>query len=88
MDKNKQKNFYSTAELAEKLGVSRVAIFKKIKTGKIKADKIGRNYIIPKEEFESILGLFVSADKKREFDADVKKVVKEYKDALDMLGKE
>lgn len=88
MDKNTQNNFYSTNELAEKLGVSRVSIFKKIKTGKIKASKVGRNYIIPKEEYENILGLFVSAEKKKEFDQDVKKVVKEYKDALDMLGKE
>lgn len=49
--KNEQKiQYISTAELAKLLHVSRIAVFKKIQSGKIKAFKIGRNYVIPMEE--------------------------------------
>lgn len=44
------KRFLSTAELAKILRISRVAVFKKIKEGKIKAVKVGRNFVIEKEK--------------------------------------
>ncbi|MBN2197695.1 helix-turn-helix domain-containing protein [Candidatus Wolfebacteria bacterium] len=44
------KDFYTTAELAKVLGISRVAVFKKIKNGLIKAQKIGRNFVIFKKD--------------------------------------
>ena len=44
------KDFYTTKELAEILGISRVAVFKKIKNGTIKAQKIGRNFVIFKKD--------------------------------------
>ena len=40
------KRFLSTVELARFLNVSRVAVFKKIQKGEIKAHKIGRDLII------------------------------------------
>lgn len=46
----KEKSHYSTSELAKYLGVSRIAVFKKIQKGEIRAEKVGRNYVIPKEE--------------------------------------
>ena len=46
MDKKK---YITTSDLAKMLGVSRVAIFNKIKSDKIKAVKIGRNYVIEKK---------------------------------------
>ena len=76
------------AELAEMLGVSRIAVFKKIRSGKIKAEKIGRNYVIPKEEVESIFGLFISEDRRREIEDVVKKTISEYGKTLRLLGKE
>ncbi|MDP2629443.1 MAG: helix-turn-helix domain-containing protein [Candidatus Harrisonbacteria bacterium] len=45
----KQK-FFSSTEVAKILGVSRIAVFKKIKGGTLKAQKVGRNYIIAKED--------------------------------------
>src|SRR3989344_7363602 len=60
-----EKDFYTTAELAELLGVSRIAVFKRIKSGSIKATKVGRNFVIFKKdvgEFEALLSeLFTSA---------------------------
>ncbi len=44
------KDFYTTKELAGILGISRVAVFKKIKNGTIKAQKIGRNFVIFKKD--------------------------------------
>ncbi|MBI4656642.1 MAG: helix-turn-helix domain-containing protein [Elusimicrobia bacterium] len=40
-------NFITGPELAEKLGISRIAVFKKIKKGQIKAMKIGKVWAIP-----------------------------------------
>ncbi len=37
----------SVKEMAVRLGISRIAVFKKIKKGQIKAIRIGRNYVIP-----------------------------------------
>ena len=65
-----------------------MAVFKKIKGGTIKAEKIGRNYIIPAEEIAAILGLFVSEKRKREIDQSVERSVREYGEALRRLGKE
>ncbi len=82
------KAFVSTAELAKILGISRVAIFKRIKDNKIKAFKVGRNYIIPKDELMIILGTFVSDEKKHEIDRVVKRVIGEYRETLRLLGVE
>lgn len=84
----KVKNYYSAPEIAKLLGVSRVAIFKKIRNGKIRAEKIGRNYIIPREEYEAILGLFVPEHRKRDIENIVERVFKKYGPALRKLGKE
>lgn len=89
MNENKPKKEYlSTSELAHLLGVSRVAVFKKIQSGKIKAFKIGRNYVVPMEEFLSTIGTFISPEKKKEMDEVVKRAVREYGDALRKLGAE
>lgn len=49
LELEKIKNKYNTtAELTKTLKISRVAVWKRIKTGKIKAVKFGRNYICEK----------------------------------------
>ncbi len=83
-----EKRFLSTAELAEILGISRIAIFKKIKEGKIKAIKIGRNFAIDRNDLEEILGSVLKNSDKREIDDAVKKTVREYGETLKKLGKE
>ncbi|MCF7833775.1 MAG: helix-turn-helix domain-containing protein [Candidatus Pacebacteria bacterium] len=40
----------TTKEVAKILNISTVAVFKRIKSGKLKAEKIGRNYLIPRSE--------------------------------------
>ena len=45
-----EKEFYSVPEFAKKLGISRIAVFKRVKRGKIQAIRIGRNWAIPSSE--------------------------------------
>jgi len=90
MPQNKDRNtqYLSTSELAKLLHVSRIAVFKKIRTGKIKAFKVGRNYVIPVEEFMSAVGTFIPQEKKDEIRRVVKRAVKEYGETLKLLGEE
>lgn len=80
--------FLSTVEVARLLRVSRIAVFKKIKSGEIKAEKIGRNYIISKDEVLKALGLEIGEKSKKEIDKIVKRGVKEYGEVFKKLGKE
>ena len=52
---NKQKEFYLVEELAKKLRVSNMTIYRYIKAGKLKAYKIGKEFRIDKEEFNKFL---------------------------------
>ncbi len=81
-------DFLSTAEVAKALKVSRIAILKKIMKGQIKASKIGRNYIIPKEEVLKLLGKSIGEENKSDIDKAVKRAVKEYGDVFKKLGRE
>jgi len=53
--RNKKQEFYRAQELAEKLRVSNMTIYRYIKAGKIKAYKIGKEFRIDKKEFKNFL---------------------------------
>lgn len=82
------KPFISVPDLAQQMGISRIAVFKKIKNGNIDAQKIGRNYVISKGEAERALGIILGKREKDSLTKAVKKAVKEYGPALLRLGKE
>lgn len=48
-------NYISVSEAAKQLGISRIAVFKKIKKGQIQAVRMGRSYAIPKSEVQARL---------------------------------
>jgi len=50
-----KKEFYLVEELAEKIRVSNMTIYRYIKAKKIKAYKIGKEFRIDKEEFNYFL---------------------------------
>lgn len=83
-----EKNFFSTTEVAEILGISRIAVFRKIKSGKIKAEKAGRGFVISREELDNFLGSVLSKESKQIIDEAVKKAVREYHETLKLLGQE
>jgi excisionase family DNA binding protein len=87
--KNKDTDeFLTTSQLANILGISRIAVHKKIKNGEIKAKKAGRIYIIPKSYVSEIMGHTISPHWKKTIEEAVHKAVKEYGEVLIKLGNE
>lgn len=84
----KRNEYITIPQLAKFLGISRIAVYKKVKKGKIKAMKIGRNYAIPERYIAEILGKDLGEREKKQIDKAVKKAVKEYGEVLRLLGKE
>lgn len=82
------KEFYSVKELADMLGISRIAVFKKVQSGEITAQKIGRSYLIKAADLPHILGRELSEDQKDEIAAAVKRIINEYGETLRLLGRE
>ena len=79
---------FSTTELAELMSISRQAILKKIKSGEIKATKVGRSFMISEENLPVIISGKLGEREKKELDTAVARTVKEYKETLRLLGKE
>jgi excisionase family DNA binding protein len=52
---NENKDFYVAEELAEKLRVNIMTIYRYIEAKKLKAYKIGKRYRIDKDEFNKFL---------------------------------
>lgn len=88
MKDNNSKNYYTVKELADILNISRIAVFNKIKRGQLKAEKIGRNYIIHKKELQGIVCDDLTDKLKKEIENGVDKVISEYGEVLKRLGKE
>ena len=57
---DKQKEFYLVEELAKKLRVSNMTIYRYIKAGKLKAYKIGKEFRIKKKEFNNFIAKCLS----------------------------
>lgn len=91
-NKDEKAIFISVIELAKLLGISRIAVFNKIKKGQIKAQKIGRNYAIHMEDASDLINgnnpNILTTEKKEIIERAVLKVVKEYGQTLKLLGKE
>ena len=49
------KEFYTAKELADKLRVNIMTIYRYVKAGKLKAHKIGKEFRIDKKEFDKWL---------------------------------
>lgn len=82
------KKLYSTKEVAELLGISRQAISQKIKNGELKAEKIGRNYVILAQDLPHYLVAELSEEKKEMIRSIVERALKEYGETFRLLSKE
>jgi excisionase family DNA binding protein len=80
--------YITIPELARLLGVSRIAIYNRVRKGQIPAEKIGRTYVITDQTVADILGKEVTKRGKKRIDAAVQKIVRDYGEALKKLGKE
>ncbi len=79
--------YITIPELAKLLGVSRIAIYKRVKKGQIPAEKIGKTYVITDRTIADILGKEVTSRGKERIDAAVRRTVREYGDVLKQLAK-
>ena len=79
--------YITIPELAKLLGVSRIAIYKRVKKGQIPAEKIGKTYVITYRTIADILGKEVTSRGKKRIDAAVRKTVQEYGEVLKQLAK-
>ena len=80
--------YITIPQLAKLLGLSRIAVYKKVKSGQIPATRIGKAYVISDRDITSILGKQLSLKEKRQVDLAVKKTVQEYGEVLKRLGRE
>ncbi|MBI3589085.1 MAG: helix-turn-helix domain-containing protein [Candidatus Liptonbacteria bacterium] len=82
------RDYYSTLQAANILRISRIAVFNKIKSGKLKAQKIGRNYIISHASLMEALGKNVGVEKKAAIDRAIDRAMKDYGETFKLLGRE
>lgn len=82
------KTMYSTSEAARILNISRIEVFRRIKTGKIEAQKVGRNYVISHDSLMENLGKIIGTHKKEEIEKTIDKALKEYGNVFKKLGRE
>jgi excisionase family DNA binding protein len=82
------KDLYSSAEVAHILHLSRVEVFRRIKSGRINAQKIGRNYVITRDSLTEALEKTLGVHRKQEIEKAIDKALDEYKEVFIKLGKE
>ncbi len=80
--------FITIPQLARLLGLSRIAVYNKVKSGEIKAVRIGRTYAINTKDIADILGKTLTKKSKEEIDQAIKKTIDEYGEVLRLLGQE
>ena len=78
--------YLSTQEVADILGISRITVFRKIKSGEIKAEKFSRNFLIPTEQF--VKHEILTEGKKEEIKRIIDKAIREYGETFRLLGEE
>ena len=83
-----REKYITIPELAKLLGVSRIAIYNRVKKGQIPAAKIGRTYVITDKTIAEILGKEVTSKGKKRIDAAVRRTVREYGPVLKQLAQE
>jgi excisionase family DNA binding protein len=83
-----KKEYVTIPQLAKILGISRIAVYKKVKAGEIKALRIGRIYAIPKRYLDSVMGKALGETAKKEIDKAIRKTIEDYGEVLRLLGQE
>jgi len=83
-----EKEYLSIPELAKLLGISRMAVYKQVKSGKIQAIRIGRNYAIKLDSVNQVLGKKLTEKGKNLVQKSISKVINDYGETLKLLGKE
>ena len=76
------------SQLAELLGISRIAVYKRVKKGQIAARKLGRSYVISDRDITEVLGKKMTVRGRQSVKRAVSKAARDYGDVLKWLGKD
>lgn len=76
----------SVTQVAKMLGISRTHVLRKINSGEIQAQKVGKSFIINEKNLPGIYRPLTEQDKKQVEEA-VDKTFEEYGDVIRKLGK-
>ena len=82
----KKKDYITIPEMAKLLGISRIAVFNKVRSGKIQEVKVGRNYAIAASQIEDFLGGVLTDKQKQEIELSVKETIRDYSETMKLLG--
>ncbi len=80
--------YISTSEAAALMGISRIAVYKQVKGGKLPATMVGRNYLIDPKDLPYVINRELTEAEKTKVDEGVRRVVKQYGRTLQWLAKE
>jgi excisionase family DNA binding protein len=75
-------------QLADKLGISRIAVWNKVRRGQIPATKVGRQYIVSARDAHVALGEELSPAQRRWIRVTVRRAVRQYGEVLKRLSHE
>lgn len=75
----------STAEAAKLLGISRVHVVRLIRSGAIRAERVGRTYVLPKDQFQTVYRQ-ISQKERTRVEEGVARVIREYGETIRLLG--
>ena len=81
------RKYLSTIDAAKVLGISRIAVFNRIRSGSLKALRVGGRYLIEPGEVGLLYRDLTKTDK-RKIRLAVQRVLKEYGDVIRKLGSE
>ncbi len=83
-----QSVWFSIPQLAKELGISRIAVYRKVKDGRIPAVRIGRNYAISVNTAQALIKERNAKNSREWLDHAVKRVVAEYGVVLQWLSRQ
>lgn len=83
-----KKRYITIPQLAKALGISRIAVYRRVKSGAIAATKVGRTYVISDRTVNEILGKALSQKTKAGIDKAIYGTTSEYGQVLKWLSKE
>ncbi len=85
---NETKKVFSVKEVADLLGISRVTVFRWIKSGKLPAAMIGGSFVISVEDLPHHLLGKLSQEKKKQIQEAVTRALHEYGETFRALARE
>ncbi len=83
-----EKRWITIPELAQKMGLSRIAVYNRVKKGKIPAQKAGGRHLISKDDLPYIIGRKLTTEEKKRIETVVNRMVMEYGKVFKWLSRE